>query len=286
MIILDGKSVKEKIRKELKEKFAVLSFKPTLEIIQVGDRSESNSYISAKTNFGKSIGVDVIHKKFHEGVSQSELIDEVEKINKNKNIQAVIIQLPLPQNFDKQKVIDFIDPKKDVDGLTSINYSNFLSNSSKFIVPATARGILELLNEYKIDLKNKKAVVIGRSNLVGRPVAVLLERVGAKVTVCHRGTLDLKSETIKADILISATGQPGLITKEHVKVGSVIVDVGINVVDLSDGTKKYTGDVCFGEVSKIVSAISPVPGGVGPMTVTALFENFYDICYSLDLGLE
>ena len=248
----------------------------TLAIIQVGDRADSDSYIKAKKTFAKKIGVNEKHIQLSESISQEKVIDAVRECNVDHDIQGIIVQLPLPAHIDRDLVINTINPRKDVDALTAVNIGKW--SEDKGIMPATARGVRELLDFYKISLRNKKVTVIGRSELVGEPIAVMCQNNGAIVTVCHSKTPDLVSETKKADIIICAVGKLELIQAKHVKEGQIIIDVGINRTE--DGT--LTGDVDFESVKDIVKAITPVPGGVGQMTVLALFENLADICsYSI-----
>lgn len=265
MKILNGRD----IQKARKEKLAsiVRSSKvvPTLAIIQVGNNSSSNVYIQQKKNFGESVGIRVLHTKLLESISFEEIEKAIESFNNDKSVHGIIVQLPLPGHLDSQKVIDTIKKQKDVDGLTT---------GQEKIIPATARGIRTLLLEYGVGIKDKKVTVVGRSKLVGMPTAKLMEKEGAKVSVCHRGTEDVPAKCREADILIVAAGHPRLVTKNHVREGQVVIDVGINAMD----NNKMVGDVSFDEVSNIVSAISPVPGGVGPMTVLSLFENLLDAC--------
>jgi len=260
-MILDGKKLQEKRFKSLKRKVAKLKQKPVLVIVQIGDNRESNIYINQKIKFGKKLGVDVEYYQLKSSVSLDFIKKLIGDFNFDDEIKGIIIQLPLPKKFNKQKVLDLVDPKKDIDGL----------NLSSKILGATPRGIFTILKEYKIAIKNKKAVVVGDSDLVGKPVAKELEKKGAEVSVCNIHTKNLKQKTKKADILISAVGKPNLIKKDMVKKGAVVIDVGITKV--GDTLK---GDVDFGPVNKAVSAITPVPGGVGPMTVVSLFENLVD----------
>lgn len=264
-MILDGKKVqkdrKDKLSKRVKESRSV----PTLAIIQVGNNSSSNIYIQQKKNFGESLGIRVLHTKLSEDISFEEISLAINSFNKDSSVHGIIVQLPLPEHLDSQQVIDLINPQKDVDGLTT---------KQDRIVPATARGIKTLLDSYGFTVKDKKVTVVGRSKLVGSPTAKLMEKEGANITVCHRETEDVPSKCREADILIVAAGHPGLITKDYVKEGQVVIDVGINAMD----NKRMVGDVDFDGVSQIVSAISPVPGGVGPMTVLSLFENLLDAC--------
>jgi len=282
-MILSGILVRDKIEKKLKAKIAKSKTKPTLAVIQVGNRSDSNSYIKQKIKFADSIGAKVIYKKFPVKTNLSKIISEIKKYNNDKKIHGIIIQLPLPKHLDPLAVASLVDPKKDVDGLSPEN------TVSKKFVPATAKGILTLLNYYKIPIVGKKVVVVGRSRLVGKPIADLFLAENATVTVCHSKTKNLPRETRQADVLIVATGVPNLIGKKHVKSGQVVVDVGINPLRASGRLRRptsngkglleeipnvhFVGDVDFAAVKRLVKAISPVPGGVGPMTVASLFEN-------------
>lgn len=228
----------------------------TLTIIQVGDRPDSISYISAKNKFALEIGAKTELIKFPITVTQSEILNAI----KTSNSEGIILQLPIPDHLDKRELLDAIDPMKDVDGLGRGRH-----------IPATARGIKELLSFYSISLKDKKVVVMGRSDLVGKPIAAMCEKEGAQVTVCHRETENIPAITQQADILIVAIGQPKHVTAEYVRPGQIIIDVGINRTE-----EGIVGDVDFDAVAPIVQAITPVPGGVGQMTVLGLFENLAD----------
>jgi methylenetetrahydrofolate dehydrogenase (NADP+) / methenyltetrahydrofolate cyclohydrolase len=241
-----------------------LSYTPTLAIIQVGDRGDSTAFIGAKKAFAKKIGVVEKHIQLPVSISQPDLISQIQKCNADPSIHAIIVQLPLPEHIDRAHVIQAIDPRKDADGLTR----------EATVMPATARGIRELLAYYHVPISGKKVTVVGRSFLVGTPIARMCEGEGAYVTTCHRGTIDLVKETRAADVLIVAAGTAGLIRTEHVWEGQVVIDVGIN----KDIDHRLVGDVDFASVQDHVAAITPVPGGVGPMTVCALFENVLDLC--------
>ncbi len=269
--ILDGKIVRDKIAEKLKAEISRLSSKPKLAIIQVGDLPQSNTYIRQKILFGQKIGALVDHLKLNENITQKELISKLLTLNSNQSVHGLIVQLPIPKHLDKDKLIDAIDPAKDVDGQTATNIKMLFEGSPAGYIPATTKGILTLLDFYKITVGGKKVTVVGRSSLVGKPTALALLNLNATVTVCHSQTKNLKLETRNADILIVATGKPNLITAEHVSPGQVVIDVGINV--LANSQKNLVGDVKFDEVAKIVDAITPVPGGIGPMTVASLFEN-------------
>ncbi len=269
--LLDGRVARNSIVLELKNSISILKARLKLAIIQVGDKEESNKYINQKKLFAEKIGAEVIHIKLPDDVLEESVCAQIEKLNKNDSVHGIIVQLPLPNRLDKNIIIQKIDPIKDVDGLTSIN-TKLLWSNQKGHMPATARGIITLLDYYNIEIKGKRVVVVGRSELVGKPAAIALLNRDATVTICHLATSDIMSETKRADILVVAAGDPEFVAKDFVREGQVVVDVGISVLP----DKRVVGDVKFGEVSEIVDAISPVPGGVGPMTVLSLFQNLFD----------
>ncbi len=276
-MILDGQKARDAKADILSKKITGFSAVPTLCIIQVGTREESTLYIEQKKKFGAKVGAQVVHEQFPEDVSEKTLLDFIATKNADTNIHGIIVQMPLPKHLNPLVFCNAILPEKDIDGLGAVNTA-LLAEGKPMHIPATAKGVLSLLNFYGIDPKGKHAVVVGRSHLVGKPTAALLLNSGATVTVCHRGTLDLSQETKSAVILVVAAGVPRLIGKNQVSPGQTIVDVGINTV-LGDHLeeeipkRKIVGDVSFDEVLPIVENISPVPGGVGPMTVLSLFEN-------------
>ncbi|MCK4589146.1 MAG: bifunctional methylenetetrahydrofolate dehydrogenase/methenyltetrahydrofolate cyclohydrolase FolD [Nanoarchaeota archaeon] len=273
-IILDGKKIAEKIKLELKEKISRLDKKPCLAVVLVGDDPSSKVYVSMKQIACEGVGI--ISKEYHfsTDVKEEELVNLLKKLNADSNINGILVQLPLPKHMDEYEIIKTVSPLKDVDGFHPINIGRF-SWGRKKLIPCTPKGILRLLKEYNIKMEGKDAVVVGRSNVVGKPIALLLMENNATVTVCHSKTNNLKEKTSKADILIVATGVPKLIKKNMVRGGAVVVDVGVSRIE--DLTKKkgyyLSGDVDFEEVKESVSYISPVPGGVGPMTVAMLMEN-------------
>lgn len=269
--ILDGKSLSQLLAIKLDKKIKRLKVKPKLVIIQIGDLAESNTYIKNKKTFALKIGAVTLHKKYPNKVKESRVISDILKYNRDSSVHGIMVQLPGPRGFDIEKVLEAIDPKKDVDGLTAINTKHLFDNHEAFI-PATAKGIIDLLEEYKIKLAGTKVVIVGQSSLVGRPTMLALLNKGATVTMCHKDTKNLERETKCADILITAVGHPKLITRKHVSRGQTVVDIGINI----SKDKKITGDVDFENVKKIVGAITPVPGGVGPMTVASLFQNLLE----------
>lgn len=271
-MIISGKDIQQKRLKKLNQKISKLEHKPVLVIIQIGDNKESTVYINQKIKFGKSVGIPVEFYQLESTVELEFIQKLISDFNNDEDIQGIIVQLPLPKKLQKFQfeIIDAISPEKDVDGLTSVNLKRLLSNE-KGMVPATAKGVCTMLEESKIQVAGKHVVIVGRSVLVGRSLSQLLLNRDATVTVCHSKTKDLASITKTADIIITATGSPRLITKQHVSKGQTVIDVGIT----STG-ELLEGDVDFDSVSKIVEHISPVPGGVGPMTVLSLFENLVD----------
>lgn len=267
MIILDGLKVKKKVLDELHEEIAKLTEKPNLVVIQVGNNDASNIYIKQKEKMALEVGYNFKHLKFKEDISLDELVSEINKLNNDKSVHAILVQLPLPKQINAMMVQNSIDPLKDVDGLSSVNAGKLL-HGEECLIPCTPLGVMRLLEEYNINVSGKKVCIVGRSNLVGKPMAILLDKAGATVTVCHSKTKNLDEYTRLADILVVAVGKPNLITTDMVRDNAVVIDVGISKVD-----DKICGDVCFQEVKDKVSYISPVPKGVGPMTVAMLGEN-------------
>jgi len=268
-MLIDGTRLANKITEELKEEIALEKKKGiscSLGVIMVEGNPSSEVYVRMKMEKGKQIGIDFVLASF-KNPTVVELIQKIKDWNEDEKITGIIVQMPLPKDFDPYKIINFIDPRKDVDGLTDIN-QNCLEEGRDCLTPATPLGVLEILKEYKINVKDKNVTVLGRSRLVGKPIAILLKRMGAKVSVCHSQTLNTAELSKQADILISAVGKPGLIQADMVKAGAVVIDIGITAT--SEGFK---GDVDFEKVRKKTSFITPVPGGVGPMTVVSLMKN-------------
>lgn len=273
-LILDGRVVRDAIRKRLKKEFAKRA--PTLAIVQVGDDPASGSYIRQKALFGARVGARVIHEKLPAGTSENDVASCISALSANPSVFGIIVQLPLPTHLEKEKILNLVPPEKDVDGL---------ANGSPF-VPATARGVLELLSHYGISVAGKKIVVFGRSLIAGGPIAQLLSEKGARVSVVHSKTPALEAQKIsrKSDIVVVAIGKPKYIGRDFFRDDKtqIVIDVGINRVTTGESlaeevpSTNLIGDVDFDEVKKMVSAISPVPGGVGPMTVACLFENLRD----------
>jgi methylenetetrahydrofolate dehydrogenase (NADP+)/methenyltetrahydrofolate cyclohydrolase len=293
--ILDGKIVRDEIMADLKKKISDFGMAPNLAIIKIGENPDSEVYVRMKINFAKKIGANAYIVDFPKGeITPEILFAEIEKLNNDESVNGIIIQSPLPVPLNWAEAVEKIKPEKDVDGVCSINVKNLSINNKQGIVPATARGVLSLLNYYKIPVTGKKVVVMGRSALVGNPVAVLMRNNGATVTVVHSQTLDPEKITREADILIVAIGKPELVGVEYVNDKQVVVDVGITSVNRpryqndtpssSDegvsgkSTTTVVGDIDFDSVNGFVAAISPVPGGVGPMTVASLFQNLVESC--------
>lgn len=284
-LILDGKKIRDEIAHDLKRRIEALSPKPKMVILQVGSNKESSAYIEQKKKFAEKIGVLVDHLCVAETVTENELIFKIKELNATRSVHGILVQLPLPASLSKEKSVGAIEPEKDVDGLTEVNEKLFKEGKPRF-VPATARGIVELLEHYHLPVFDKKVAVLGRSKLVGAPTALLLKQKGARVTLCHSQTPDTKEITRSSDIIIVAIGKPKLVGASYVRNDKTqtVVDVGITAVTahgerkLDEEIPKVTlvGDVDFENVADKVAAISPVPGGVGPMTVASLFKNLVE----------
>lgn len=272
--ILSGKQLaltyKKELRDLIKAQTDIGKRAPSLISLVIGEDGGSLSYIKGQKKVSEEIGVKYEVRSFPSATSEDMLIEEIKKYNEDKSIDGIILQLPLPQTFDEEKVISTINKEKDVDGLTDLNLGSFYKGNDAFI-PCTARGVLELIKSCEKNLVGKKTVVIGRSNIVGKPVATLLTAESSTVTICHSKTVDLNSLCKEADIIVSAIGRPGFITKEFVKEGAIIIDVGTTMVE-----GKVKGDVDFEAVIEKAKYVSPVPGGVGAMTTTMLMKNTCD----------
>ncbi len=264
--IIDGKKLSLKIKDELKEEIGKLKVKPKLVVISVGDNPASKVYVGQKEKAANYIGIEYLHMHY-DSIKDDDLIKEIEKLNNDHMVNGIIVQLPLPSGMDEKRIVNSINCDKDVDGLTYLN-AGLLINNKETLASCTPKGIMKLLESENIKISGANAVVVGRSILVGKPIANLLLNRDATVTICHSKTKDLAKITKKADILIAAIGKKHFITRDMVKKGSVIIDVGINRED-----NKLYGDVDYDNVYSKVSKITPVPGGVGPMTVVMLMEN-------------
>lgn len=271
-IILDGKKLRDKIFEDLKTKLDKMEKKPTLAVILVGENPASQIYVRNKKKTAEKLGINSISIEYPSDITESELLQKIEELNNDENVTAILVQLPLPAHIDKNKVIDKILPQKDVDGLTPYNLGKLFSGEEPYVYPCTPKGILLLLDEYNIELEGRHVVVVGRSNLVGKPVAQLFLKRNATVTMCHSHTKNLANITKTADIIVSAVGK-NVIGEKMLKSNCVVVDVGI----FRDENGKISGDVDFEDVSKVAAYISPVPGGVGPMTIASLMLNTVEL---------
>lgn len=271
-IILDGKKLRDKIFEDLKAKLDKMAKKPTLAVILVGENPASQIYVRNKKKTAEKLGINSISIEYPSDITENELLEKIDELNDDENVTAILVQLPLPAHIDKNKVIDKILPQKDVDGLTPYNLGKLFSGEEPYVYPCTPKGILLLLDEYGIELEGKHVVVVGRSNLVGKPVAQLLLKRNATVTMCHSHTKNLANITKTADIVVSAVGK-NVIGEKMLKSNCVVVDVGI----FKDENGKISGDVDFENVSKVAAYISPVPGGVGPMTIASLMLNTVEL---------
>ena len=270
--LLSGIECRNKLKENLTKKINKIKEKITIAVISVGNNEASKIYIKNKIKECQSVNIECQHLHFEKSTT-NELIKLITKLNQDKNITGILVQLPLPKNIEENKVINTIDYKKDIDGLTKSNIAKLYSNQ-KGIIPCTAKGIIDLLEYNKIEIEGKNITIIGRSNLVGKPLTLALLNKNATVTTCHSKTKDLKKQTKKADIIIVAVGKPNLIKKEMISKNSIIIDVGINRIN-----GKIAGDVDK-SVYKKCKAITPVPGGVGPMTVYEVLSNTLE-CYEL-----
>lgn len=269
--ILSGKVVSQRIKDELKEEVKELNLKgifPGLAVIIVGDDPASRVYVNSKKKACEEIGVYSEEYALPEETTEEELLQLVEKLNNEPKINGILVQLPLPKHIDEETVINAISPKKDVDAFHPVNVGKIMIGNYDFL-PCTPAGVMELIKESGIDVSGKECVIVGRSNIVGKPQAMLLLHANGTVTICHSRTKDLKAKTKNADILVAAVGIPNFITGDMIKEGAVVIDVGINRI----ADKKLVGDVEFESAEKVASAITPVPGGVGPMTIAMLMKN-------------
>ena len=279
-MIIDGKKISEEVKAEIaQEANAFLEKygrKPGLAVVIIGENPASRTYVNSKKKACEQFGFYSKEYSLDENVSQEELIALIEMLNKAEDIDGILVQLPLPKHIDEKSVIAAIIPQKDVDGFHPVNIGNLVVGGTCF-VPCTPFGIMELLKRSNVDIEGKNAVVVGRSNIVGKPISLLLLEKNATVTMCHSKTVDLPEICRKADILIAAVGRAEMIKGDWIKPGATVIDVGINRVE----GKKLLGDVEFESASKVAGHITPVPGGVGPMTITMLLKNTLDAAYAL-----
>ncbi len=281
MIILDGKKTADEIKQEISAKVEQIvkdgGKRPHLAAILVGEDGASQTYVNNKEKTCFQVGFKSTVIRMHESTTQERLLEEIKRLNEDQDVDGLIVQLPLPKHIDEQKIIEAIDPEKDVDGFHPMNVGKMVLGMPSYI-SATPGGIMELISRYDIKTSGKHCVIIGRSNIVGRPLANLLSQKtqpgDCTVTICHSHTKDIKEITLQADILIAALGKPGFVRGDMVKSGAVVIDVGITRVPANNKSGfKLAGDVLFDEVAPKASFITPVPGGVGPMTIISLLKN-------------
>ncbi len=271
MILIDGKKVAAELREELKKEVSNLKAKynktPGLTVILIGDMAPSQIYVRMKEKAANEVGLKSEVIKYPNEVEEKTVLEKINELNKDSSVSGILVQLPLPKHINKQKVIESIAPKKDVDGFHPMNVGN-LSSGYDSSIPCTPLGCYLLIKTIEPNLSGKKAIIIGRSNLNGKPMTQLLLRENCTVTVTHSKTKDLKAECLKGDIIVAAVGIPQLVRGDWIKKDAIVIDVGINKTD-----KGIVGDVAFEEVSKVAKALTPVPGGVGPMTIACLLKN-------------
>ncbi|WP_171336488.1 bifunctional methylenetetrahydrofolate dehydrogenase/methenyltetrahydrofolate cyclohydrolase [Enterococcus cecorum] len=274
MHLLNGKELAQKLQQEMTQEVTELKEKglqPGLAVILVGEDPASQVYVRNKERAANNIGMYSVVYRLPETTSEADLITKIEELNHDDKVHGILVQLPLPKHIDEDLVLDTIDPAKDVDGFHPMNLGNLFAGKPTMI-PCTPAGIMELIKLSGLDLAGKNAVIIGRSNIVGKPMAHLLLQANATVTICHSKTKDLPKVAKQADVLVVAIGRANFVTADFVKEGAVVIDVGIN----RDDNNKLTGDVKFDEVAPLTSYITPVPGGVGPMTITMLMRQTID----------
>ena len=271
MILIDGKKAAAELREELKQEVAEIKIKynkvPGLTVILIGDMAPSQIYVRNKEKSANEVGLKSEVIRYPDSIEEKTVLEKIEELNKDETVSGILVQLPLPKHIDKQKVIETITPLKDVDGFHPMNVGN-LSSGYESSVPCTPLGCYLLIKKIEPNLSGKKAVVIGRSNLNGKPMTQLLLKENCTVTVTHSKTKDLKGECLKGDIIVAAVGIPELVKADWIKKDAIVIDVGINKTE-----KGIVGDVAFEEVSKVAKALTPVPGGVGPMTIACLLKN-------------
>lgn len=271
-IIMDGVALRDRILNDLRVQFESKKLQPKLVAILIGDDSASQIYVRNKEKYAAAAGILTEVIRFPNNTDTETIVNKIHELNNDKSVTGILVQLPLPEHIDKNKVLNSVDVRKDVDGFTDVNIGKMYGSGDNFITPCTPRGILRLLEEYKIDVSGKNVVVIGRSNIVGKPMAHMLIKKNATVTVCHSKTKNVSDFTRNADIVIAATGKIK-ITGNMLKPGCVFVDVGMQ----RDENGKLCGDGDFESCSKVAGFITPVPGGVGPMTIAGLMMNVVDL---------
>lgn len=278
--VIDGKAVAKKIKEEIALEISrmkdAIGVVPGLAVILVGDRKDSATYVRNKKKNCETVGINSYEARFPENSSEQEVLKRIEVFNDDPSVHGILVQLPLPSHMNEENILNAVSIEKDVDGFHPLNIGRLaMRGREPLFVPCTPKGCIELLHRYGIDIKGKKAVVIGRSNIVGLPVSLLLQRGDATVTTVHSRTINPEEITRQADIIISAVGHPNMVRGSWIKPGAVVIDVGINPVDDATSPRGYqlVGDVCYEEACKVASAVTPVPGGVGPMTIAMLLSN-------------
>lgn len=289
-MIIDGKKSAENLRLKIAESVANLKLKknitPCLAVVLVGEDPASQIYVNSKEKQTLAVGMTSLKFKLPESTSQQELLEKIQELNNNPAVNGILVQLPLPKQIDESKVIDAIAPEKDVDGFHAMNAGKLMNSQTDALIPCTPRGCIMLAKQHLgNDLSGKHALVVGRSNIVGKPVSMLLLQESCTVTVAHSRTLNLPDLCKQADIIVAAVGKPLFIKGEWIKEGATVIDVGINRVELSGATSRLVGDVDFDSSKENAGAITPVPGGVGPMTIACLLQNTL-IATGWQLGLE
>jgi len=270
--ILDGKKLSLKIQEELSLKIAKLDKKPGLAVILVGEDPASELYVGMKEKTARKLGINSIIIKYPQETYEQTVINKIQELNIDENINGILVQIPLPKHISEQNIMQAISPKKDVDGIVPENIGRISTGMEPYAYPCTPKGIVKILDEYNIQIAGKHVVIVGRSNIVGKPIALMLLNRNATVTICHSQTKNLSDITKTADILISAVGKNKIIRKEMIKNDAVIIDVGTSKIN-----GKTCGDVDFENVKDVASFITPVPGGVGPMTIACLMENAFEL---------
>jgi len=282
-LIIDGKKIAQNLRNSLQKEIGQLKSKygkvPGLAVVQVGNVTASSVYVKAKTKSAQEVGIKIIDHHLEESITQIDLLNLIDKLNKQDNVNGILVQLPLPIHINEQIILDSIHPNKDADGFHPLNVGKLSiasHNDENLLIPCTPYGCLLMLKSLNIELSGKNAIVIGRSNIVGKPMAQLLLKESCTVTIAHSKTKELPEVCKEADIVVAAVGRPEMVKGEWIKKGAVVIDVGINRIEITiDGEKKtkLVGDVMFSEAEINASAITPVPGGVGPMTIVCLLRN-------------
>lgn len=270
-IIIDGKEIAKKTKSEIVDQVQEMKTQgitPGLAVILVGDNQASRTYVNSKQKTARELGMHNVLIEYPESITEQELLAKIDELNKDEDIHGILVQLPLPGHINETHLIEAISPEKDVDGFHPINIGRMMTGQDAFL-PCTPFGVMVMMNEMGIDLAGKHVVVVGRSNIVGKPAGQLFLNKNATVTYCHSKTKDLKEHTRQADVVVAAVGKAGLITSDHIKAGAVVIDVGMN----RDEEGKLCGDVAYAEVKEKAGYITPVPGGVGPMTIAMLMYN-------------